>query len=523
MAADGLRAAGARVLWSTSVAALTAGPPVAALAEPIDAPEVVRAEAPIVPAAAPADASPVGESWFKGVAAIPPSAVADLSELRLAQFQLPPAAPEGKAPEAQLPKELVYQYAFGSESSIVYRSDADLNRANRDNIMLVAPQVNGLVVYRPTDWFVATLEMIAEIEIPVQQEEQVTLPNGEVVGDIPTNSQLFVDQAFVTIRNITAPFEFNIGRRNYEDERHWLYDASIDTVAASYRQGPFRVEAFVGREAWKSWNLWPNQVQVKDRINTTLVYGEYRGIEDLRLAAYTIRRNDLTRNEGKPRLTGVRAIGSPSDLLNFWGELAYLGGRDPAQVRYAGWGYDVGFTYRFGNVPLFPSLTLGYAYGSGDRNPDDGRNQTFRQTGLQSNEARFANVTKFKYYGETLEPELSNIKIFTLGVGVRPAQNVFVDVVYHIYRLDRLADEVAGSPITAQMSQFDPLLSKEIGKGLDLVIGLRQVFGLRRFGIDLRFGWFFPGKAFIRNDGDDENPVLRNADNGFTFVAKFWW
>jgi alginate production protein len=52
---------------------------------------------------------------------------------------------------------------------------------------------------------------------------------------------------------------------------------------------------------------------------------------------------------------------------------------------------------------------------------------------------------------------------------------------------------------------------------------LRQVFGLRRFGIDLRLGWFFPGKAFIRNDGDDENPILRKADKGFTFVAKFWW
>ncbi|MGH8695001.1 MAG: alginate export family protein [Burkholderiales bacterium] len=442
---------------------------------------------------------------------------------QLAQFQLPPAAPEGGAPKAQLPRQLTYQYAYGSESSVVYRRDADLNKGTRDNVMLVAPQVNGVIVYRPNDWLVATLEMIAEIEIPVEQEETVTLPNGETRPDLPTSSQLFVDQAFVTIRNIIAPFEFNVGRRNYEDERHWLYDASLDIVSVSVRQGDFRAEAFAGREAWKSWNLWPNQVQVKDRINTSLVYLDYRGIEDLRLAAYTIYRDDLTRREGRPRLTGVRAIGSPSAEFNFWAELAHLGGRDALNRRYAGTGYDVGFTYRLPGVPLSPSITLGYAHGSGDTSSNPQRNYAFRQTGLQSNEQRFAGVAKFKYYGEVLEPELSNIGIFTLGIGARLAAGVSIDLVYHTYRLARIADEVAGSPITAQMAQFDPLLSKRVGSELDLILGVRELFGIRRLGLDVRMGWFFPGAAFIRNDGDDENPVLRKADKGFTFVTKIWW
>jgi len=569
MAGGGLRAAGVGVLWSTSLAAaLASGLPVVIAEAKIDKREVVptgaslartdvgwdsprhgdaaivveRAEAEML-ASSPREtgtfmrmgSTGADTAWGMGLrldrAAAEPGLDLSIKGLparavtgrQLAQFQLPPAGPEGGAPEAQLPRQLTYQYAYGSESSVVYVRDADLNKGTRDNVMLVAPQVNGVIVYRPNDWLVATLEMVAEIEIPVQQEETVTLPNGQTRPDLPTNSQLFVDQAFVTIRNIIAPFEFNLGRRNYEDERHWLYDASLDTASLAFRLGAFRVEAFAGREAWKSWNLWPNQVQVKDRINTSLVYLEYRGIEDLRLAAYTITRDDLTRNEGQPRLWGVRAIGSPSAELSFWTELAYLGGRDAQGTKYQGTGYDVGFTYRFPGVPFSPNITLGYAYGSGDAGQNPQRNYTFRQTGLQSNEQRWAGVAKFKYYGEVLEPELSNIGILTLGIGARPTPSFSIDFVYHTYRLAKIADEVAGSPITAQMAQFDPLLSKRVGSELDIILGFRELFGIRRLGMDVRMGWFFPGAAFIQNDGDDENPVLRKADKGFTFVAKFWW
>src|SRR5262249_5376960 len=91
----------------------------------------------------------------------------DVQNLQLAQFQLPPIEPGARdRPPRPVVQSLTYQYSYGSESSIVYRRDADLNRSVRDNILLVTPQINGLVVYRPTNWFAATLEMIAEIEIP---------------------------------------------------------------------------------------------------------------------------------------------------------------------------------------------------------------------------------------------------------------------------------------------------------------------------------------------------------------------
>jgi len=41
--------------------------------------------------------------------------------------------------------------------------------------------------------------------------------------------------------------------------------------------------------------------------------------------------------------------------------------------------------------------------------------------------------------------------------------------------------------------------------------------------LDLRAGWFFPGKAFRIEEGDPDNPVFRPADKGNSIVAKFWW
>ena len=172
---------------------------------------------------------------------------------------------------------------------------------------------------------------------------------------------------------------------------------------------------------------------------------------------------------------------------------------------------------------------MGYAYGTGDDNPNDSKNHEFRQTGLQSNEARFSGVSNFKVYGEALDPELSNLRILTAGIGFRPASNVFVDLVYHRYRLNRLADGVRGSSLTAQMNQDDTQLSKKVGSGLDIVIGFRNLFGLRRLGLDLRAGLFFPKGAyrieekFIDPETGDEKSSFRKPNKGVSFIAKLWY
>lgn len=436
----------------------------------------------------------------------------------------PPPAPVNPfalpTPGAQ--QRLTYQYAIGSESELLYRRDPDLNHGARDNSMILIPQVNGIVTWRPTDWLETTLEMNLEREIPIHEERRVVLPDGTVVTPQKRHTQAPVMQAFFTLRKPGGTFGFSAGRRNYEDDRHWLYDTSMDMFAVLMRYGAFRAEASAGREVWKDMDLSPESKQVKDRVNTYMLYGEYRGFETTRLAGYSIMRDDRELLEGRVILTGLRVLGLPAGPLSYWGDFAFTSGHDEINQRMRGYGVDVGATYRFNRLPLRPYVTLGYAMGSGDNDERDRINREFRQTGLQTNEARFGGVGMFKYYGEVMDPELSNIKLGTAGLGFRPASGVSVDLVYHHYRLHRILDENRNWALTALMNQVSGQDSKEVGNALDLVIGWRNVFGIRRLGVDLRMGWFVPGKAFLRNDGTRTRPNLRDGDDAAAVVMKIF-
>jgi alginate production protein len=148
---------------------------------------------------------------------------------------------------------------------------------------------------------------------------------------------------------------------------------------------------------------------------------------------------------------------------------------------------------------------------------------------LQSNEGKFGGIPRFKYYGEVLDPELSNLRILTAALGFRPTSNVTVDIVYHRYQLNKITDEIRNWALTAQMNQDDTRRSKDAGQALDLVFGFRNLFGVRRLGLDLRAGWFFPNKAF-RNEQKiidpltgDETSIFRKANKGVSVVAKIWF
>jgi len=502
--------------------------------------------APIAEGQGSVDADPVAEAQGErapapaGVKGSPTEGAADgeTNRRQMAQFQLPAATPEGSAPpqsdegfttrrrlpEAQptpFPGILRFQYGIDSESDITYRRDPDLDERARDNSLLLAPQVGGYFLYRPTDWLETAMEIILEREIAAQEEEIVTLPNGETQVAPARSFSLLIDQAYLSVGRASQPVRFTVGRRNFEDDRHWLYDTSLDVALVRFKYGYFQAEASVGREELVDLDLL--QRVPNGRIDNYMWYMTYRGVEDIRLASYAIFRNDRAGPEGQPLHLGVSALGTPSDSWRYWVELAYVTGKDGSNRTLSGYGLDVGGVYRFTDLPLYPSITLGWAFGTGDGDPDDRVNHEFRQTGLQSNETRFAGVAKFKVYGEALDPELSNLKIFTVGLGFRPARNMFVELIYHRYWLDKIADELRNSALTAQMNQVETRLSKDVGSGVDIVLGFRNVFGLRRLGLDVRAGWFFPGEAFLRSEGDEENPNLRHADTGFVMVAKFWW
>ena len=439
----------------------------------------------------------------------------------LAQFQPPGGVREGTpSPERPaipaLPSELRFSYGYGSDSEYTYRKNDDLDNRVPDNSQLFAPTLFGFVDYRPTPWLATRLEMTLEVPIDVKPQQTINLPSGEIVPPTKRRASLLIDQAYATVKTPGATWEATLGRRNFEDPRLWLYDAALDAAIVKLSRGYIQIEASLSRENLCDCDLLTNVP--KGRIDNYIVYADYRGIEDHRLAAYWIKRYDQTGVEGKPVQMGVRAYGRPTDQLNYWADLGITRGKDELHQKLEGTAFDVGFTYRFRGAPLGLSVTLGYAVGTGDGNPSDTKNSEYRQTGLQSNEARFGGVTQFKAYGETIDPELSNVKILTAGVGFRPAPTMFVDLVYHRYALKAIADQIRNWALTAQMNQDDAALSRDVGEELDIILGFRNLFGVKRLGFEARAGVFFPGKAF-RNEVTGNPNAFQRPDKAVSFLA----
>lgn len=160
------------------------------------------------------------------------------------------------------------------------------------------------------------------------------------------------------------------------------------------------------------------------------------------------------------------------------------------------------------NDDLEPSITLGYAFGTGDGDPDDSVDKSFRQTGLQANEAGFNGVPDFKYYGELFDPELSNLSIFTAGAGIKPTEDSSIDLVYHYYLQDTASDSLRDVGIDADPDGR----SKRLGSEIDLIAGYEGI--KNNLAVALMLGYFIPGKAFR---SDSENSFLTKLVIEFEF------
>ena len=201
----------------------------------------------------------------------------------------------------------------------------------------------------------------------------------------------------------------------------------------------------------------------------------------------------------------MRSYGELDSDTEYWLDAAIARGRSNRGRAIRGFGLDLGLTREL-DLPLRPSLSLGFAFGSGDENRRDGIDRDFRQSGLQDNAAKLGGITSFKLYGEALEPELSNLKIATAGLGIRPTRNSSVDVVYHYYWQHHADDDIRDS----NLDRDPDGQHHQLGHGLDLVMGFRPTPAVK---IEAVMGRFFPGAAFAdRNGRSPADPVVGSVE-----------
>jgi hypothetical protein len=320
-----------------------------------------------------------------------------------------------------------------------------------------------------------------------------------------------------------------LGRQNFKEVREWWWDDDLDAARLYFDDGPWHLELGVGKElaresssedgidprhkgVWRltahgSW-LWASRQAVE-------FYALHHDDRSAREAiGSTLSENAADESDATLTWLGLRAIGQRSSedwgSTKYWADLAVVRGRETvfefsdtgngsnrvdarASRDVMGHAIDVGVGWQ---LPLTfrPALTLGYARGSGDGKPG-GTDHSFRQTGLHNNKARFFGVNRFRYYGELLRPELSNLAVTTLALGMPFFNNSSVELVHHRYRQVEAADFMRDVRVDADLTGA----SREIGSEVDVVFGFRD---LARWDFSLIGSHFKAGDAYGARSGE---------------------
>lgn len=380
----------------------------------------------------------------------------------------------GAAPTA---KHVLAPYlTFGGRLELEHalEKNFDFNNNAADNLSLLTPEVSMAISFEPAKIFQTFLNVSLSKE---------TILNGDAEKK---KSDFEVKQAYMAFRNQPGNLSFQLGRQRFKDEREWLFDEEMYALRILFQQtSRLLFDASVSREEIADRIILDEKS--KEKILNYTLYTTYAFSPNLTMAAYGLIQKDEIPGKHGPWFLGIHTEGRFYKDVKHWLELARVKGKENNKI-ISGKGFDFGATWRL-RLPSRPSLTIGYASGSGDFNSNDNTDTNFRQTDLQDNSGKFGGVTRFKYYGELFDPELSNMTILTGGASLRPTRRSSLEFVYHTYTQEAAAKKIRDSAIDLKPTGK----SKNLGREIDLVAGFREI---KDIDIKLLMGLFTPGSAF---------------------------
>jgi hypothetical protein len=320
-----------------------------------------------------------------------------------------------------------------------------------------------------------------------------------------------------------------LGRQNFKETREWWWDDDLDAARLYFDDGPFHVELGLAKELARESSSEDEIDPQHKGVRRAIAQASWLWASRQALELYALHQNDRSKRDivgstvaettadtSDARLTwlGVRAIGQRSSdqwgSVKYWADWAIVRGRETAYEfsdlgngrslvdartdrDVSGRAFDAGISWQL-PVAWEPAISLGYARGSGDADPS-GTDHNFRQTGLHNNKARFFGVNRFRYYGELLRPELSNLAVSTLAIGVPFFNRSSVELVHHRYRQVEAADFIRDVRVDADLTGA----SRDIGSEFDLVFGFRD---LARWDFSLIASRFRAGDAYGAHSGE---------------------
>lgn len=399
------------------------------------------------------------------------------------------------------------------------QSNYDLDGDAADYRLQALPEVKLEALYLPSDNVAAFVQAKAFVESELADAD----------GSTTTEAGVSLDQAWVFFSNIFGlDASLQLGRQKFQDRREWWWDDDLEAARLHFGFGDIFGFFAVAEKLWNATTNDPLKPEDRDlfRVMGNVAYtidpkkqvdfyflrqNDHSGVdapgvviaEDLEDAADA----DLTwiglryrgRHKIKPigkvyfNVDAARVAGdeAATDYADIGGDLLIAGASSFRNVR--GWAVDASVNWEM-PFAFEPYLTLGYARGSGDDDPDDAVDRNFRQTGLHGDNGKFRGISRFRYYGEVLRPDLSNLQILTASFGAPLSENLWVETVYHNYRQLAPQDEIVASRLDMEPLGLDP----DIGDEIDVIFSYEY---LRRWEAELTLGAFRAGEAFGPAEG----------------------
>lgn len=395
---------------------------------------------------------------------------------------LSPDEAEAYLPRLKLGEQLLISGDY--IQSTRFENRYTLSQVQRDDYQATEP---GLRVGAAGDW---TPEVQSFLQLRLRKKFTFgTFPNRPPSAE-STRVEFQAIQAYLLFRNPGGQgVALAVGKQRVRDERRWLFYEYLDAARLYvYETHPIVLEA----------SYLPSLFPLRDKKFKTWddILFQVRYLPDAKNEArlYFLKRRDSSPRQREPVYWGLSYYGRPRRFVTGWLEASVLRGTDKQRTQQA-FAVDVGGTLAAVKFKVRPSVTLGYAVGSGDKVRGDAVSQEFRQTGYETNAGRFGGFAIFQYYGEVLNPELANIQILTVGAGLRPHPLVSADAVFHTYRQNQLGTKIR----LESQGLIAPVVvpsgvDKNLGWELDFVLGIEKIW--QRLNLGYAFGLFHPGQGF---------------------------
>lgn len=266
-------------------------------------------------------------------------------------------------------------------------------------------------------------------------------------------------EAFVSFQ-LSAEQRVTVGRMRFSDLNRWVVDASVDGIHFAH-QTPDKITelaAFAATGEDEGRYLMAHHGRVQGKLR----YGAMALLEDV----------DQDR---RLRVSGY-AVGQMSKRFSYELNVAgMLSDRTGGALAM-----DLRTIQTFGNSHLNPQLMLGLAAGTAD----------FRQSGVHSNKTYNGGQTQVHRYGYVFQPDLSNLAVGSVAVGLRPSKKFSLDFGVHVYGQLRKSRTAPIARVSGAMTGD----SRFVGTEVSLVGAWRPS---KRSKVEFGVGRFKPGRAFV--------------------------